>query len=176
MWKSMKSRIAFITPFGGNVPYIHPDAYADVSVRIIGNVILKEGVTVWPMAVLRADCSSIRVEKKAAILDLALLEAPEGRPVSVGEKALISHGAVIHGATIESAVLVGIGAIILDAAVIHSGSIIGAGSVIPPGVHIPPNSLVIGIPGKVVRETTRKEQQDILTQLEDLYQKSRLYR
>jgi carbonic anhydrase/acetyltransferase-like protein (isoleucine patch superfamily) len=166
----------FVTPFGGKAPDIDPDAYVDVSARIIGDVVLSEGVTVWPMAVLRADSSSIRIEKGSAILDLALLEAPKGCPVSVGEKALISHRAAIHGAIIESAVLVGIGAIILDGAVIHSGSIIGAGSVIPPGVHIPPNSLVMGIPGKVVRETTPKEQQDILTQLEDLYQKSRLYR
>jgi len=102
---------------------------------------VEKGASIWPMAVLRASNAQIRIGRGAAVLDLALLEAPEGHPVLVEEEALISHGAIIHGARVQSRALVGIGAIVLDGAVISSGSIIGAGSVIPPGTKIPPNSL-----------------------------------
>lgn len=164
---------SWITPYGDKKPRIHPEAFIDVSVRIIGDVQVEKDASIWPMAVLRASNAQIRIGRGAAVLDLALLEAPEGHPVLVEEEALISHGAIIHGARVQSRALVGIGAIVLDGAVISSGSIIGAGSVIPPGTKIPPNSLVLGVPGKVVRETTPQERQGILEQLTELYEKSR---
>jgi carbonic anhydrase/acetyltransferase-like protein (isoleucine patch superfamily) len=83
---------------------------------------------------------------------------------------------VVHGAQVKSGVLVGIGSIILDGAIISSGSIIGAGSVVPPGTRIPPNSLVMGMPGKIVRETTEDERARILAQINYLYAKSRHYK
>jgi carbonic anhydrase/acetyltransferase-like protein (isoleucine patch superfamily) len=94
----------------------------------------------------------------------------------IGEEALISHRVVIHGAQVQKRALVGIGAIVLDGAVISSGSIIGAGAVIAPGTTIPANSLVMGTPGKVVRETTEEERAHILKQVQELYTKSRQYR
>jgi carbonic anhydrase/acetyltransferase-like protein (isoleucine patch superfamily) len=165
-----------ITPFHDKTPKIHPDAYVDCSSRIIGDVIIEEGVSVWPMVVLRADSAAIYIKRSAAILDLSLVEAPKGYSVTIEEEALISHRAVIHGAHVQKRALVGIGAIILDGAVISSGSIIGAGSVVAPGTRIPPNSLVMGIPGKVVRETTEAEREFILEQIRELYSKSRLYK
>ena len=163
----------WITPFGDKVPDIHAEAFVDVSARIIGAVRVDEGASIWPMAVLRADAAEVNVGIRAAVLDLALLESPEGHPVHVGERALVSHGAIVHGAIIESRALVGIGAIVLDGAVIGRGSIIGAGSLVTPRVRIPSNSLVLGVPGKVVRETTPQERQTIMDQLEELYEKSR---
>jgi len=163
----------WITPYGGKKPNIHPDAFVDVSARIIGDVQVDKGASIWPMAVLRADSAEIRIGRCAAVLDLALIEAPEGQPVWVEEEALISHGAIVHGARIGSRSLVGIGAIVLDGALICAGSIVGAGSLVPPGTEIPPNSLVLGIPGKVVRKTTPQERQTILEQLEQLHRKSR---
>jgi carbonic anhydrase/acetyltransferase-like protein (isoleucine patch superfamily) len=127
------------------------------------------------MAVLRADGAGIRIGEKAAVLDLALLEAPEDFPVWIEEGALISHGALIHGARIQARSLVGVGAIVLDGAVISTGSIIGAGSLITANTRIPPNSLVLGTPGRVVRETTGEERQNISRQIEGLYEKSRSY-
>jgi carbonic anhydrase/acetyltransferase-like protein (isoleucine patch superfamily) len=119
-----------ITPYGKKAPNIHADAYVDISARIIGDVLIEEGASVWPMAVIRADSAEIYIGKRAAILDLALLEAPEGHPVWIEDETLISHGAIVHGARIQSHALVGIGAIILDGAIISTGSIIGAGSVV----------------------------------------------
>ncbi len=165
----------WITPYGEKVPKIDPAAYVDRAARVIGDVVLAEAASVWPMAVLRADSEGIRMGRRAAALDLALLEVPEGHPVIVGEEAIVSHGAKVHGAEIQPRALVGIGAIVLDGAVISTGSIVGAGSVVPPGTRVPPNSLVLGVPGKVVRETTPRERETILEQVEELVGKSRRY-
>jgi carbonic anhydrase/acetyltransferase-like protein (isoleucine patch superfamily) len=154
-------------------PVIHPKAVVDVSARIIGDVHVKEGASIWPMAVLRADSAEIRIGRRASILDLAMLEAPEGHPVWVADEALVSHGAMLHGASVESRALVGMGAIVLDGAFVSGGSIIGAGSLLPPGTRVPPNSLVLGVPGKVVRETTQQERESIMVQLAELHDKAR---
>jgi carbonic anhydrase/acetyltransferase-like protein (isoleucine patch superfamily) len=128
------------------------------------------------MVVLRADSTAIYIKRSAAILDLSLVEAPTGYSVTIDEEALISHKAVIHGAFIHKRALIGIGAIILDGSVVSSGSIVGAGSVVTPGTRIPPNSLVMGMPGRVVRETTEAERAFILEQIQELYTKSRYYK
>jgi carbonic anhydrase/acetyltransferase-like protein (isoleucine patch superfamily) len=160
-----------ITAYRDKTPVIHPKAHVDVSVRIIGDVKIGEGVSVWPMAVLRADSAEIRIEGHAAILDLVLLEAPEAHPIVVEEGAIVSHGAIVHGAKIQTGALVGIGAIVLDGALVSSGAIVGAGSLITPGTQVPANSLVLGVPGKVVRKTTLQERQSILNQLEEIHEK-----
>lgn len=165
-----------ITPFCDKMPVIHADAYVDHSARIIGDVSIGDGASVWPMVVLRADSAAIYIKRHAAILDLSLVEAPTDFPVTIDEEALISHRAVIHGAFVQKRVLIGIGAIILDGAVVSSGSIIGAGSVVPPGTRIPPNSLVMGMPGKIVRETTEEERALIIEQVRQLHAKSRQYK
>jgi carbonic anhydrase/acetyltransferase-like protein (isoleucine patch superfamily) len=164
---------SWITPYGNKVPSINTDAFVDVSARIIGDVHVDQGASIWPMVVLRADSAEIRIGKKTAILDLALIEAPEGYPVEVEDEALISHGAIIHGARIQSRALVGIGAIILEGALISKGSIIGSGTVVTPGTQIPSNSFVLGIPGKVVRNTTLHERQNMFDQLQQIHTKSR---
>ena len=165
-----------ITSFGTWVPTIHPGAFVDLSARIIGDVIVEAEASIWPMAVLRADSAQIRIGRRAAVLDLVLLEAPEGNPVVLEDEAIVSHGAIVHGARIESRALVGIGAIVLDGAVVSSGSIVGAGALVPPGAKIPPNSLVLGIPGRVIRETTPEERQRTLDQIEEIYLKSRRHK
>jgi carbonic anhydrase/acetyltransferase-like protein (isoleucine patch superfamily) len=169
-------RDAWITPFGDRAPVIHRDAYVDVAARLIGEVTLAREASIWPGAVLRADSASIRVGRRAAVLDLALLEAPDGRPVEVGDEAIVSHGAMVHGARVLPQALVGMGAIVLDGAVVSQGCIVGAGCVVPPGTYLPPNSLVLGIPGKILRETTEAERRTIADQVEELFHKSRRLR
>jgi len=165
----------WVTPYGGRAPLLHPEAFVDVSARIIGAVELAQGCSVWPLAVLRADAAEIRLGARSAVLDLALIEAPEGCPVVIGEEAIVSHGAMIHGARIEARSLVGIGAVVLDRAVIGRGSLIGAGCLVTPGAVIPPDSLVLGSPGKVIRSTRPEERQTILDQVDELFRKSRVY-
>ena len=165
----------WISRFGDKIPQIHDEAYVDISARIIGQVEMAAGSSVWPCAVLRADTNYIRLGEKAAVLDLALVESPEKFPVEIGPGALVSHRAAVHGAIIEPNSLVGIGAIVLDGARIGEGSIIGAGAVVPPGRQIPPNSLVLGIPGKIIRQTTPDDHENLKSQIAELYEKSRQY-
>jgi carbonic anhydrase/acetyltransferase-like protein (isoleucine patch superfamily) len=166
----------YISPYKDKVPRVDADAFVDVSARVIGDVTIEAKASIWPMAVLRADSAKISIKRSTAVLDLVLVEAPEGYPTTINEESIISHGAIIHGATIQNRVLVGMGAIIMDGAVVSSGCIIGAGSLVSPRSHIPPNSMVLGIPGKVVRNTTEEERENILAQVEELYAKSLYYK
>jgi len=127
------------------------------------------------MSVLRADSAAILIGKGSAVLDQCLIESPEGSPVTVGADSLISHGAILHGAAIGRGTLIGIGVIVLDDAIIGEGSIIGAGSIITARTVIRPNSLVLGSPGKVIRQTNAEERENIKEQVEGLYLKSREY-
>jgi carbonic anhydrase/acetyltransferase-like protein (isoleucine patch superfamily) len=161
--------------FCGKAPVISGSAYVDATARVIGDVTVEDDASIWPMAVVRADSASITIGRRSAILDLCFLEAPEGYPVVIEEETVISHGAIVHGAHVCRRTLVGIGAIILDGASISSGSIIGAGSLVTAGARIPPNSLVMGTPGKRLRETTALERETIARQVEELYRKSRQY-
>jgi carbonic anhydrase/acetyltransferase-like protein (isoleucine patch superfamily) len=164
-----------IVAFMGKTPCIDSNVFIDPSCRIIGDVILKNDTSVWPLSVLRADSNRIVIEEGSAVLDHVMIEAPAKHGVAVGKKALISHGAKIHGATVQDGALVGIGAIVLDGAVIGRGSIIGAGCVIPPGMVVPENSLVLGLPGKVIRPLRSDEIQRSVAEVEEVRQKAAVY-
>ncbi|MBW2258800.1 MAG: gamma carbonic anhydrase family protein, partial [Deltaproteobacteria bacterium] len=88
---------ALITGFGEHTPAIAPDAFVDSFVRIIGQVTIGSRASIWPGCVLRADDDAITVAAGAVVLDLALVEAPAGHPVHIGEGALVSHKACVHG-------------------------------------------------------------------------------
>jgi carbonic anhydrase/acetyltransferase-like protein (isoleucine patch superfamily) len=170
------SYLSLITPFGSHAPAIDPEAWVDVSARIIGRVVLAAGVTVWPGAVLRADDEEIRVGRSSALLDLCLLEAPKGHPVIVEPGALVSHQACLHGAVVRSGALVGIGATVLDGAEVGAGALIGAGAVVPPRMRVPAGVLVLGTPAKVIRELSETERAMVADQLADLAAKAAVYR
>ncbi len=169
-------RQPLITPFDGVSPEIAVDAFIDLSARLIGRVVVEAGATIWPGAVLRADDERIVIGRGGAVLDLALIEAPQDRPVIIGQRALISHQACVHGATVESGALIGIGAIVLDGAVVEAGALIGAGAVVPPGMTVPAGTLVLGQPAKVVRDLKPAEIDNIQAQLDELAAKAKKYR
>jgi carbonic anhydrase/acetyltransferase-like protein (isoleucine patch superfamily) len=165
-----------IITFMGKTPQIEEEVYIDPSGWIIGDVLLKRGCSIWPTCVLRADSSQIVIQEEAAVLDKVLIEAPANHPVVVGRRSLISHGAILHGCTVQDGALVGIGVIILDGAIVGKGSVIGAGSVVSPQMVIPENSLVFGIPGKVVRTLTPDEVKKTSSQVDEVRQKAKRYR
>jgi carbonic anhydrase/acetyltransferase-like protein (isoleucine patch superfamily) len=167
---------SLITPFDGHHPRIDPEAWVDISARIIGRVILEAGVTVWPGAVLRADDDEIQVGRGSALLDLCLLEAPKGHPIIVEPGALVSHQACLHGAVVRSGALVGIGATVLDGAEVGEGALVGAGAVVPPGMRVPAGVLALGTPAKVVRELSLAEREMVTHQLAELAAKAAVYR
>lgn len=165
-----------IITFMGKTPQIEEEVYIDPSSRIIGDVLLKKGCSIWPLCVLRADSNQIVIQEEAAVLDKVLIEAPAKNPVLVGRRALISHGAILHGCTVQEGALVGIGVIILDGAIVGKGSIIGAGSVVSPQMVIPENSLVLGIPGRVIRVLKPDEVQKTSSQIDEVRKKANQYR
>ncbi|HEY3286384.1 MAG TPA: gamma carbonic anhydrase family protein [Gemmatimonadaceae bacterium] len=118
---------------------------------LIGSVTLGRDASVWPTAVLRGDSDTIVIGDETNVQDGTIIHVDPGKPVRVGNRVTIGHRAVIHGCTIEDDCLIGIGAIILNGAVIGTGSMVGAGAVVAEGMKVPPGSLVLGVPGKVVR-------------------------
>ena len=164
-----------IVSFMGKEPQIESGVFIDPSCRIIGDVSLRRGSSVWPLSVLRGDSNRILIEEDAAILDQVMIEAPTKYPVVVGKRSLISHGAKLHGCIVHDGVLVGIGAIVLDGAVIGQGAIIGAGALVPPKIAIPENSLFLGLPGIVVRSLKPEEVLKTLEEVEEIRQKAGIY-
>ena len=164
-----------ITPFDGFTPSIAADAFVDPSVRLIGRVEIGSGASIWPGAVLRADEERIVIGRGSAVLDLCLLESPDGEPVIVADGALVSHQVCLHGARVETGALVGIGAIVLDRAVVGRGSLVGAGAVVPPRMVIPEGVLVLGQPAKVIRGLKPEETENIQAQLKLLSHKAEQY-
>ncbi len=141
-----------IRTYNGIKPVVPASCYVDLSAQVIGDVILGEQASVWMNAVVRGDVNSIRIGAKSNVQDCAVLHGMRHLyPVIVGEMVTIGHNATVHGCVLEDAVLVGIGATILNNARIGEGSIIAAGAVIPEQMVVPPNSLVAGVPGKVRR-------------------------
>ncbi len=146
----------------GKTPRIAASAYVDPAATIIGDVTLDEDASVWPGAVLRGDVYSIRLGKRTNIQDNSVLHGMKDLyAVVLGDDVTVGHGALLHGCTIESRCLIGMGAIILNNARIGAGSIVAAGTLIPEGTVIPPGSLVMGHPGKVRRALSAEEQAGI---------------
>lgn len=138
-------------------PTIHPDAYVAPGVVIRGDVTLMEGANVWYNSVLHGDPCAITVGKNSSIQELTMVHVGFDNPTIIGDNVNIGHNCIIHGCTIGDCVTIGMGAIIMDGAVIGEGSYIGAGAVVTENKIIPPNSVAVGMPAKVIKETTQAQ-------------------
>lgn len=137
-------------PESGNY-YVAPDA------QVIGKVILKEEATVWFGAVLRGDIEPITIGNGSNVQDGCVLHTDAGYPLTIEDGCTIGHMVMLHGCTIGRRSLIGIGSIILNGAKIGEECLIGANSLIPEGKEIPPRSLVMGSPGKIIRQLTDED-------------------
>lgn len=135
--------------------FIHPDAI------VVGDVTLGERVSIWPTAVVRGDSDSIVIGDDTNVQDGTIVHVDDGVPTRIGARVGIGHRAIVHGATIEDDCLIAMGAVLLNGVHVGTGSIVGAGAVCPEGMQIPPNSLVLGVPARVRRETTPAERDRI---------------
>jgi carbonic anhydrase/acetyltransferase-like protein (isoleucine patch superfamily) len=133
---------------------------------VLGDVRIGAQSSVWYNAVLRGDVDTIGIGPRTNVQDGAVLHADAGSPCLIGAGVTIGHGAVVHGALIEDDVLIGIGAIVLNGAQIGHDCIIGAGTLVTGRSVIPPRSMVLGVPGRVVRSLTDEEMQSIRTAAE----------
>ncbi|MCQ1538399.1 gamma carbonic anhydrase family protein [Methanocalculus taiwanensis] len=136
-------------------------AFIAGNATVVGDAELGEDVSVWFSAVIRADRVRIVVGDRSNIQDNAVLHGSPGYPTTIGSGVSVGHGAILHGCTVLDDVLIGMGAIVMNGAVIGSGSIIGAGAVVTEGKVIPENSIVLGVPGKVISETTEEQRESI---------------
>ena len=149
------------SPYNARVPSIHPTAFLHPAAFVCGNVTLGAHVSVWPTAVIRGDSSTIDIGDESNIQDGTVVHVDDGVPTRIGKRVAVGHRAIIHGATIEDDCLIAMGAILLNRTRVGSGSIVGAGAVCTEGFTVPPNSLVLGVPAKVVRPTTAEERNRI---------------
>ena len=143
-----------IISYKGQTPTIADDAYISPRASVIGQATIGARSSVWEHATIRADYNTITIGTDSSIQDNCTVHCDLRYPTSIGNRVTLGHNSVAHGCVIEDNVLVGIGAIILNNVHIGHRCIIGAGSVITPGKVIPPESLVVGVPGKVVRSLT----------------------
>ena len=137
--------------FCGKVPRNEGAAFVAPNATVQGDVILKAGSTVWYGAVLRGDDGQLIIGKNSNVQDNAVLHTGPGLDVTVGRGTSVGHGAVVHGCTEGDGCLIGMHATNLHGAVIGDGGLIAAGARVPENMQVPAGSLVIGVPGKVVR-------------------------
>jgi carbonic anhydrase/acetyltransferase-like protein (isoleucine patch superfamily) len=133
-------------------------AFLAPGTTVLGDVTVGEQSSIWFGSVVRGDTEAIRIGAGSNIQDLSVLHADPGFPCTIGDGVTVGHGAIVHGATVENDVLIGMRAVVLNGAVIGRGSLIAAGAVVTEGMSIPPGSIVAGLPAKVrgdVREKHR---------------------
>ena len=156
------SRQADIRPYRGKHPQIVASAYIDAAAVIIGDVVIGEDSSVWPLSVIRGDVHYIRVGARTNIQDGCVLHVMrDEHPLILGDDVTIGHSVTLHGCHIESRCLVGMGAVILNGVHVGAGSIVAAGTLLLEGTKVPPGSLVVGHPGKVKRQLTGIDQATI---------------
>jgi carbonic anhydrase/acetyltransferase-like protein (isoleucine patch superfamily) len=136
---------------------IHESVFVAPGAVILGNVTIGEEASVWYGTVIRGDTASIHIGNGTNIQDGCILHADPGYPCAIGNHVTLGHGAIVHGATIEHDVLIGMRAVVMNGAKIGTGSIVGVGAVVPEGMEIPPGSVVLGIPAVIKRQVTEKD-------------------
>ena len=141
-----------ILPFEGTSPTIHATSRVMPGARVIGDVVLEEGVSIWFGAVLRGDVEPIRIGKDSNIQDNSVVHVTDGQfGTNIGANVTVGHRAMIHGCTIGDNCLVGMGSTILDGAVLEDGVFLGAGSLVTAGTVLPSGHLCFGRPARPIR-------------------------
>ena len=135
-------------------PQIHDSAFVAEGAKIIGDVIIKADSSIWYNTVCRGDINQIIVGERSNIQDNSVIHLENDQGVIIGDDVTVGHNAIIHGCTINDGALIGMGAIIMNGAVIGKGAVVGAGALIKENMIIPDLTLVVGIPGKVVKTFT----------------------
>ena len=151
-----------LRPYKGIWPKLGERVYVDASAQVIGDVDLGDHASVWMNAVVRGDVNSIRIGPGTNIQDNCVIHVYKTTfPTALADHVTVGHSVTLHGCTIGSWCLIGMGATILNGAEIGAESIVAAGTLVPEGMKIPPRSLVMGLPAKVRRPVTEEERQGL---------------
>lgn len=151
-------------------PALETDVWVAPDANIIGNVTLASGASVWFGTTIRGDNDPIRIGVNTNIQENCVLHTDVGSPLTIGANVTVGHKAMLHGCTIGDGALIGMGATVLNGAVIGEGCLIGAGALVTEGKVIPPGSLVMGAPGKVVRQLDEAARAGLLASAENYRQ------
>lgn len=153
-----------IRKFNQFFPKVDESAYVDDTSLVLGDVEIGADSSIWPMAVLRGDVNSIRIGARTSIQDGVVCHVthdgpydPGGHQLIVGDNVTVGHKAILHGCQIENNCLIGMGAVIMDAAILREGVIIGANSLVPPGRELEGGFLWVGSPARKIRRLTEEE-------------------
>ena len=153
-----------LRPYKGKCPQLGKRVYVDPCATLVGDIELADDASIWPMVAARGDVNHIRIGARSNVQDGTVLHLtrkstsnPAGYPLLIGEDVTVGHKVTLHGCSIGSRVLVGMGAIIMDGAVVEDEVVIGAGSLVPPGKRLESGGLYVGSPVKRVRDLTDEE-------------------
>jgi carbonic anhydrase/acetyltransferase-like protein (isoleucine patch superfamily) len=153
----------------GEHHYIAPDA------SVIGSVVLENNVSIWFQVVIRAENDRITIGEGCNIQDGSVLHVDPGYPMTLGNSVSVGHKVMLHGCTIGDGSLIGINSVIMNGARIGRGTLIGANTLIAEGKEIPDGVLVLGSPGKIVRELKQEERDHLLKVASGYVERSRFY-
>ncbi|NLM44113.1 MAG: gamma carbonic anhydrase family protein [Clostridiales bacterium] len=146
-----------IIEYKGHKPDIHESCFIAENATVIGRVKINKNSSIWFGTVVRGDGNYITIGENTNIQDNCTIHINSDQPTIIGDNVTAGHGAIIHACTVGNNVLIGMGATILDGAEIGDNVIIGAGALVPPNKKIPSNSMVMGMPARIVRELTDEE-------------------
>ncbi|TLS38103.1 gamma carbonic anhydrase family protein [Pseudalkalibacillus caeni] len=144
-------------PYNGMHPKVDDSAFIAPGARIIGDVSIGKESSIWFNTVIRGDEAPITIGDRTNVQDNCTCHLYEGSPLVLEDEVSIGHNVILHGCTIRKGALIGMGAIILDGAEIGEGAFVAANTLVPPGKKIPPKTMVMGSPGKVVRDLNEKD-------------------
>jgi carbonic anhydrase/acetyltransferase-like protein (isoleucine patch superfamily) len=148
--------------FDGASPSIDQSAFVAPGAIVIGRVSIGRESSVWFQCVVRGDINAVTIGNQTNIQDGCLLHVTHRHALVVRDRVTVGHGAILHGCDIGSDSLIAMGAIVLDGAVIGEHSLVAAGSLVPPNMQVPPGSLVMGVPGKVVRQLSPEDKDRLM--------------
>ena len=137
------------------------DHYIADTARVLGDVTLGPGVNVWYGAAVRGDVAAVSIGEMTNVQDNAVVHCDTGYPNHIGRRCTIGHGAIVHGECVGDETMIGMGAIVLGHSRVGDRCLIAAGALVPPGMEVPDGSLVIGVPGRVVRELNDAERAEV---------------
>jgi gamma-carbonic anhydrase len=149
---------AIIDRYMRGIPAIGPRAVVAAGAALVGDVRIGPDVSIWYGAVLRGDLAPVIIGAGTNIQDGTVIHVADDTACEIGEETVVGHRAVVHACRIEAGCLIGMQATILDDAVIGQGSVVGAGAVVTQRTVIPPRSLVLGVPGRVVKKLTEEDE------------------
>ena len=158
------------------IPEVDSSAYVDETATVTANVTLAKDTSVWPGASLRGDEDAIFVGEGSNIQDCAVLHTDIGKPCRVGRGVTVGHSAILHGCTVGDNSLIGMGAVILNGSVIGAESLVGAGTLITENKTFPDGVLIIGRPGRILRELTGEEKAAIRANARRYIEQKELYK